>query len=102
MGWLPTLLGQLRLQEDRKGHESLWGGERRWRWQEFTWWEEGNKGQDLFLTPEGEREVLVPHSEQPASLSLWITARNQWDHFSLTTKTERHKSLLVSHLCPQN
>lgn len=102
MGWLPTLLGQLRLQEDRKGHESLWGGEKGWRWQEFTWWEEGNKGQDLFLTPEGEREVLVPHSEQPASLSLWITARNQWDHFSLTTKTERHKSLLVSHLCPQN
>lgn len=59
MGWLPTLLGQLRLQEDRKGHESLWGGERGWRWQEFTWWEEGNKGRDLFLTPEGEREVLV-------------------------------------------
>lgn len=58
-------------------------------------------GWDPFLTPEGEREVLVPHSEWPASLSLWITARNQWDHFSLTTKTEAQAPFCVSSLSPK-
>lgn len=97
MGWLPTLLWQLRLREDRKGHERGGSGQSPPGGRRVT------EAGICFSHLRGKgREVLVPHSEWPASLSLWITARNQWDHFSLTTKTERHKPLLVSHLCPQN